>query len=253
MLLTLLVSCVLLCLACVLVLSASPGGGFSFGRRQLVTLFMAETALILFLTPLFSVNMGIWHKQGRKLLRSSLNPRESSTIFVGKWISSLKIVTTLCVAPCVAALCARALIGGVPTWDIVRTSLVVMAVAVCALLLGLYCSIICGDVFSAAGVALLIVVLVCTEPIWIGPAIASTSNASFLIQSSLLINPVVGLASALDFDILRTEPLYQICPIAQRRSHYPAWYTVVSFDLLVSLFLFWRSSVAIRRMVAPSA
>jgi hypothetical protein len=95
-------------------------------------------------------------------------------------------------------------------------------------------------------------VFVCTEPVWIGPAIESTTHASALIPGSLLINPFVGMASALRFDIFRVEPFYQISPIGQRRFNYPSWYSVASLYLLVSLFLYWRSRVRLFRMATPT-
>ena len=83
--------------------------------------------------------------------------------------------------------------------------------------------------------------------------IEATPNASFLIQPSLVVNPFVGLASAMEFDLLRAEPFYQICPIGQRKFDYPSGWTVASVHLLVSLSLFWRCVVRIRRVAEPSA
>jgi hypothetical protein len=128
----------------------------------------------------------------------------------------------------------------------------VMTVAVFMLSIGIYLSTVCKNTFSAAGLALLIVILVCTEPIWFGPVINSYPDASFLIQSSLLINPVVNVAAALHFDILRTDPFYQICPIGQLRFHYPSYGSAALFNLLIALIISWRSVAGIRRITAPT-
>ena len=133
-----------------------------------------------------------------------------------------------------------------------RLPLVLLTITVFALSIGFYCSVICKTAFAAAGVSLLILVLLSTEPIWFGPIINLMPDAPILIQSSLLINPFVGVASAINFDILRTDPFYQICPIGQLRFQYPSCWSVASFNLLMAFAIFWRSAAGIRRLIVPS-
>jgi hypothetical protein len=240
---------VLLCLGGAIGLAFSARGEFSVERAPVVALFMSAAVLILFFVPLWGIDRGMPWKR-------SVQRQPVSADFPGKalaeWTRSARPALVLCTVPCAAALIARVLFGGIPLSDILPTSLVVLSFAMCALVLGLYCVLVCRCPYSSAGVALLIIVFVCTEPVWIGPGIESTSHASALIQGSLLINPFVGMASALRFDIFRTEPFYQICPIGQRRFYYPSWYSVASLYLLVSLFLYWRSRVRLFKMATPS-
>jgi hypothetical protein len=192
-------------------------------------------------------------KRGRQAVRFLLPQPEPARRIWAVFSFPLLAAVGLCLAPALAALFLKAFFGGLPAPAIVAAALALMPFAVCALALGSYCSLACRDLFSAMGLALLITVVVCTGPLWLGPVIDATPDASLLIQSSLAVNPFAGLASALEFDLFRSEPFYQICPIGQRKFDYPSWWTVASVLALASLPLFWRSVVRIRRMAEPSA
>jgi hypothetical protein len=241
----------LLCFVTVMAVSRYLMGGFEFAREPFVFLFMGEMGLVLFFIPLLAIGRGNTWRPKAELTRLMPTGALSRSV-AQKILSPLRLTLLLCAGPCVGALAGRLLFGGIPAGDIARASLVILAIGVCALALGWYCSILCYDIFSAAGLTLLVILLVCTEPLWIGPVIESTSNVSLLIQSSLLINPIVGMASSLDFDIFRAEPFYQICPIGQRRFTYPPWYASASFYGLVSILLLWRSAAGIRKLTVPS-
>jgi hypothetical protein len=167
---------------------------------------------------------------------------------------SLPLLTSagLCLIPGIAALAIRTLFGGVPAIDVARATIVILAFATWAFALGFYCSVRCRDAFAAAGCALLVILVVLAQPIWFGPVISSTGEASLMIQASLLINPAVGVASAIDFDLFRTEPLYQVCPIGQRPFEYPSCWAVASLYLCLSAVLIWRSVSGFRRMAEPA-
>jgi hypothetical protein len=241
--------CTLLYAAVALALSVTATDGHAFEQKQLVTLYMTEAALILFLVPLPGIEGGI---SACKLVRLEPGLGEAKRFFVRQMTKTCGITLLFCLMPCLAALSARVIFSGVAPLDIVRASVVILSIAICALAIGFCCSVLFKDHVSAAAAALFVILLVCTEPIWFGPVIDATSDASFLIQPSLMINPIAGLASALDFDILRTEPFYTICPIGQRRFSYPLWYTATLFYLLVSLLVFWGIAFRIRRMATPS-
>jgi len=239
----------LLCSAAAIGLAASARDKFSVERAPVVALFMSSAVLILIFIPLWGVDRGIlWKRSIRRQPVAAEFPRNA----LAQWTLSVRPALIFCTVPCAAALIARVLFGGIPLSDLLPTSFLVLSFAACALVLGLYCLLVCRCPYSSAGLALLIIVFVCAEPVWIGPAIESTSHASALIQGSLLINPFVGMASALHFDLFRTEPFYQICPIGQRRFYYPSWYSVAFLYLLVSSFLYWRSRVRLFKMAMPS-
>ncbi len=240
---------VLLLGACAIVLKASAADRIADPRGPLIGLFMTWVLMVLFLCPLLGMQSLVF-RQSRIMILPT--PQEFSKAIFHRWISACKVTLALCTAPCIAAFAHSVLFGSVPASDIVQPSIVLMSIAASATALGSYCALALQDRYSAAGVALLAAVAICTEPVWIAPILESTSHISSLIQGSLLINPIAGMASALDFDIFRTEPWYQICPIGQRRFQYPSWYSVASFHLLVSVFLLWRSRVCLFRMAMPS-
>lgn len=233
------------------VCALSHDSGYAFGPITAVSLFLGTAVVSLLLIPPAAIQFGNACRPRDAQLRL-LPPGSLSGDSTRRFVRVLPVALIICAGPCAAALVMRALFGGIPAWDIARTSLAVLMSGVSALALGWYCSVLCRDVFSAAGLSLFVILLVCTEPVWIGPVIDSTSNVSMLIQSSLVANPLAGVAAALNFDIFRTEPLYQICPFGQRRFTYPPWYAAPLFHGLASLFLLWRSSAGIRRQTGPS-
>jgi|WetSurSiteA1Bulk_404760.scaffolds.fasta_scaffold24462_2 hypothetical protein len=224
-----------------------------YEQGSFVIFFMSEIAIILFIIPLLAVNRMEFEM---RIATSSqfLSAQTSLTRIAIKVIRyPLLITIILCLIPGSTALIIKGFSGGISAVDIIQASLVISTIAVFALSVGFYCSTVCKNAFSAAGFALLILALICTEPIWFGPVINSIPNQSLLIQSSLLMNPFIGVASALNFDILRTDPFYQICPIGQLRFHYPSWWSAASFNVLIALAIFWRFAIGIRRMIAPTA
>jgi hypothetical protein len=240
------------CLAAVPAVMAGTGH-IGLGQRQLNAVFMAEMALVLFLVPLLAATMMASEKRGRQNVQILLPQPEPMRRIWGAFSVPLLVTICLCVAPGLASILLAAVFGGVPATAIVATSLAMAPFAVCALTLGGYVSLVCRDLVSAVALALLITVVVCAGPIWLGPVIDATPDAALLIQPSLAVNPFVGLASAMEFDLFREEPFYQICPIGQRKFDYPSCWTVASVQMLASLPLFWRCVVRIRRMAEPSA
>jgi hypothetical protein len=219
----------------------------------IVLLFMAETALAICFIPLLSVRAG---GSIRKLLRACCIVPAGWSIWrltVSALARPLRITLVLILAPCAAVLTAGALSGGVPVSISLGATAVVLAVAWCSLTAGFLCAVVYKDALGAAGMALFLAMLISTEPVWFGPAIDCASDASWMIKPSLLVNPFVGVASALDFDLFRTDPFYQICPIGQRRFDYPAWQSVAGTAMLASFLLLWRSIVGIRKLAMPSS
>lgn len=56
-----------------------------------------------------------------------------------------------------------------------------------------------------------------------------------VVNAALLANPIIAVGSAADIDLLRSDFLYQISPIAHRRFAYPAWYLSAGYFSMVSL------------------
>jgi hypothetical protein len=231
----------------------TSAGSEAYSAESFAVFFMSEIAILLFVVPLLAVDRMDSEMRIATIAQFVSTPMSPAKIGSKIFGYPLLIAIVLCLIPGLTALMLRRFIGGIPVIDITRAFLLTLPIAAFALSVGFYCSTICRTAFSAAGFALLILVLVCTVPIWFGPIINLAPDSPLLIQSSLLINPIVGVASALRFDILRTDPLYHISPIGQLRFQYPSCWSVASYNLALALILFWRSAVGIRRMVVPSA
>lgn len=241
----------LFCIAGVLFLPRLSVDGADYKQSPFVIFSMCEVALILFVTPLIAVNR----------MDSALS--SAMVQFLSTQGSPIKIswellrypllmAFILCLIPALLGLILKDLVGSPPAAVVLKTFFVVLAIALSALSLGFYASIICKNALSAAGFALMIIILISTEPIWFGPVISLT-NTSPIVQFSLLINPFVSAASALNFDILRIDPFYEICPIGQLRFQYPASWFAALFYSFIALVIFWRFIIGVRRMLAPSA
>ena len=46
-----------------------------------------------------------------------------------------------------------------------------------------------------------------------------------IVNAALSASPIVSVASAADVDLLRTDLLYRLSPLAHRQFEYPAWYS----------------------------
>jgi hypothetical protein len=240
------------CVAGPVMLSNFAFGPASHGQGAFVIFSMCEIAAILFMIPLIAVNRAGSAIRGTGITQFLPAQRSSGRIAFGLFRYPLLITALLCLIPGLSVLLMRNFLGFVPALSIMRTSFVVLTIGIFALTIGFYASIIFRSALSAAGFALLVIVLISTQPIWFGPVINSIPNSSLLIQSSLLINPFVSVASTVGFDILRTDPFYQICPIGQLRFEYPSYWSSALFNLLVALAIFGLSAIGIRRMVLPS-
>jgi hypothetical protein len=240
---------VFICLAGALFLSSLlPRADYSHGA--FIIFSMCEAALILFVTPLLAVN------RMDSALRSTMIQflsAQASPIKISWELMRYPLLISfiLCLIPALLGLFLGKFIGSPSATIVLKTFFIVMTIALSALSIGFYASIICKNALSAAGLALLIIILICTEPIWFGPVISKV-NTPILIQCSLLINPFVSVASALNFDVLRISPFYEICPIGQLRFQYSDCWLAASFNLLTALMLFWRFIIGVRRMFAPS-
>jgi hypothetical protein len=250
--LLLLITYLVVCLLVAFVMVMTSTGSSASRQESFTIYFMSEAAILLFITPLLAVNRIDFEMRGATIAQFISTQGHWAKATLKIFGSPLLIAVLLCLISGFAALIIRGFIGDIAAAGIMKASLMALPIAVFALSIGFYCSIICKTVFSAAGLALLLLVLICTEPIWLGPLINRAPESSFLIQFSLLINPFIGMASALDFDLLRTDPFYQISPIGQLRFHYPSCWSAASVQFLMALAIFWRSAVGIRRMIIPS-
>jgi hypothetical protein len=73
-----------------------------------------------------------------------------------------------------------------------------------------------------------------------GPLMSFASTR--LVNAALVMSPIVGTASAANLDVLRSDLLYQLSPIAHRRFDYPAWPLASACYVVVALVC-WAMTV----------
>lgn len=77
------------------------------------------------------------------------------------------------------------------------------------------------DELDAAGGALVAALVVTAGLLAAGPSAADLPTPA--LNAALAASPLVATASAAGIDLLRTEALYQLSPLGQRRFDYPSW------------------------------
>lgn len=218
-------------------------------QRMLMTFTLVETALVLALAPLLSLNSPVTQDVRRALLPALLSPVRSIVMVMGQlaWPCLLMLATV--VASTLPMLLFAGMSEQVSVATVLATRSLLLVFALGGITLGLCSSLLCRDVYSAAAVAYLIIVAVGGSIVLTGPLIARLANAVLMIHLVVWINPFVGMAAALNVDILRIEWLYVLSPLGQRPVVYPAWYGVGLGYLIFSCLLIavstWR--IASRR------
>lgn len=85
---------------------------------------------------------------------------------------------------------------------------------------------LCGRWFrhplDGAGASLGITILLAIGILIAGPYASDLPR--YLIDGALLASPLITTAAAADIDLLRTDVLYQVSPLAHVGTTYPAWY-----------------------------
>lgn len=121
--------------------------------------------------------------------------------------------------------------------SIVGTRVLLATVCAAALGLGLLASSLFRDVHDAAAATYLLLALAIGGVVIAGPALVRISNADSAIAVLLVTNPMVAMASATSFDLLRTEALYRSSPIGQRLFEYPSWQSAAALYGLAAVCL----------------
>jgi hypothetical protein len=140
------------------------------------------------------------------------------------WIALAPLVAGAVVFLAVSAL------GTAAAWGLTASALKAIAAShatlgaslLALLALGAWCAAAFRDELDAAACAGVFAVVAATCFVAAGPALADAPTR--LINATLLASPVVTTASAAGIDLVRTEPLYRLTPVAHRQFAYPEWY-----------------------------
>jgi hypothetical protein len=242
----------IVCLACALLLFNFSANEGDYTQGSFVAFSMFEVGTILFMVPILAVNRMDSMFRGNAISQFLVAQENSLKLVWSLLRGPLLIAGLFCLIPALLGFILRNYFYSLPFAIIFRAFVVALSIALLALAVGFYASVRCKNALSSAGLALLIILLLSTEPIWLGPVISAAANVPPIISLSLFLNPFIGAASALNFDILRIDPFYQICPIGQLRFQYPDYWAAALFNVLIALYVFWRFMIGIRRLLAPS-
>lgn len=102
-----------------------------------------------------------------------------------------------------------------------RSHLPLLAVTLASSAWGVLCGVWFRNPLDAAGVSLLSALLASGGLLVGGAAVGDLPQP--LIAAGLAANPLVAVAAAAQIDILRTDVLYQISPLAHMQTRYPTW------------------------------
>lgn len=116
-----------------------------------------------------------------------------------------------------------------------RSRIVLLAAVLSAMGLGLFWSAVCTSTRSSMTWGLLSLAFFSGDIFLIGPLLRCLPTPDTAIALALSVNPVVGMASTLQLDILRMGWVYSLSPIGMYRFDYLPWPGVMAVHL--SLFL----------------
>ncbi|MES1255271.1 MAG: hypothetical protein ABUS56_06685, partial [Acidobacteriota bacterium] len=93
-----------------------------------------------------------------------------------------------------------------------------------------------ADPLDAGACALGLAVPVAAGVLVLGPVMENAPTA--LVNMALVASPIVAVAAAANIDVLRSDVMYQISPLAHTRFDYPAWGTTCGWHLAAGLVCF---------------
>lgn len=201
-----------------------------------LVLALAETATILVGAPLLTL-AAFSRPARRACVRARLASGERPVAIVWRRLCGALPRAAGFVALATLVLGGAAVLAarGPAPGAVIAAQLMLLAVAFGLASLGLVCSALFADVHDAAAVAYATLAVVLSAMLVAGPYIARAPDAAHAIRAVLVVNPLVGVASILEFDAMRGELLYRISPIGQRRFEYPAWYTIAALYLAAAV------------------
>jgi hypothetical protein len=142
-------------------------------------------------------------------------------------------------ASALAALFVSGTTAGLPLLLASRATLWSAGVAFAAM--GAWCASLIPDPLDAAGGSLVLALIVGAGVLVAGDASVHVPTA--VIDAALLASPIVSIASAANIDILRSDLLYRLSPLAHIRFDYPTWqaacgvYIAVAFGSFAAMAL----------------
>jgi hypothetical protein len=131
---------------------------------------------------------------------------------------------------------ARLIIGAPFAGGLLSAAAMLWACGIALAFLGAWSSSVFADPLDAAAFGLAAAVGAAGGALIFGPVLAAAPTG--VINAALMVSPVVAVASAASIDLLRTDALYQLSPLAHVRFDYPPWLTTFGcYVAVASVFL----------------
>lgn len=136
--------------------------------------------------------------------------------------------------------------GTLPSVALSQATLGTAAFAMAAI--GRFCRAAFEDVLDATACSLVLTVALTFGILVMGPPAGDLPTP--VVNLALAASPLVATSSAAHVDVLRSEPLYHLSPIAHRRFEYPQWYSASALYASIAAAGFFAASRARRRAPA---
>ena len=123
-------------------------------------------------------------------------------------------------------------------WDVIASQAVLAGFVLAVASLSVFLMRSFRNAVDVAGLVYVTVVVCVAGLVFVGPIVSSTGGDG-VVRAAIVVNPFVGVASALEFDLLRSEWVYRISPLGRRGLEYPSPYSVLgvySFGTIMFLF-----------------
>lgn len=205
------------------------------GRKGMVMLSLGETVFYLLSLPLilFSLFPAYTGTLQRDLLiilpgRQSIRRKEM--------FNAVVLVIVLILPVIIPAVYLHT--WHVPAGMIVRFALTLSVIVLSFTALIHFVHTLFRNTFTSTAAAYICVLFLTGGIILMNPVIEWTDNPEGIIQSVLLLNPVIAVASSIDLDILRTDPLYYLSSISAYNFRYPGSVQVGLFHGFMFFVLF---------------
>ena len=205
------------------------------GRKALVILSITEIAFLsLFLPIVFSFLFCVNSSSGQRDLLMILPKWQR--IKESEILNSVMVSATLVLTVAIPAIYLY--IWQVPADMLFRllSTLFITAFFISAIHHFVYSLL--DDIFGSVMSTYLILFSLIGGVILMNPVIEWAGNSEGIIQATLLLNPLVAVASSINLDILRTDPLYYLSSISTFKYHYPGFVQILLCYGFIGLTLY---------------
>ena len=222
----------------VILAADAPGHGViqiaSASRARLVgQMLLTEVAVLVIYAPL----AGLFTALRIRSLGDGVAGRFPPAMFVSAWQFAHPLVLRITLMTATSVVIAFAIRSPIDASTLLLSHVILWAAALALAALGAVCAAIFGEPLDAAACAIGVALVASTSVFVGGPVLDSIPR--WLVNASLIGNPIVATAASANIDLFRMDLLYQVSPLAHRHVEYPtAATTFVVYVLIAAASLF---------------